>query len=89
MEFWYFETSAVNYLMDNMSNGDAIETKKLQLIKNRDWCLSPMTLLEILQTSDYGHRDQIISFSRRLFSEELLASPEETIIHYIQRGFPL
>lgn len=88
MEFWYFETSAVNYLMEIMSEDDAVETKKLQLVKNRDWCLSPMTLLEILQTSDFDQRDKIVRFAQRLFSEELLASPEETIIHYIKQGFP-
>ncbi|EJL7978751.1 hypothetical protein [Vibrio cholerae] len=88
MQIWYFETSAVNYFMDIMNENDAVETKKLQLLKNRDWCISPMTLVEILQTSDFEQRDKIVRFAQRLFSDELLASPEETIIHYIKQGFP-
>ena len=89
MEYWYFETSAVNYLKEYLSDHDAVETKKLQLLKKRDWCISPMTLLEILQTSDFEKRDRIVRLSQRLFSEDLLAAPEEVIIHYINMGFPL
>ncbi|WP_421868051.1 hypothetical protein [Motiliproteus sp.] len=88
MKIWYFETSAVNYLMDIMSAHDAVETKKIQLLKGRDWCISPVTLLEILQTSDPERRREIVEFAQCLFSSELLASPEETIIHYINQGFP-
>jgi hypothetical protein len=88
MEFWYFETSAVNFLKEQFTEDDAVETKQIQLLKNRDWCISPMTLLEILQTSDFEQRDSIVRFSQRLFSEDLLASPEEVIIHYINMGFP-
>ncbi|OUS69877.1 hypothetical protein B5G52_15865 [Pseudoalteromonas sp. A601] len=88
MEYWYFETSAVNYLKEHLSEDGAVETKKLQLLKNRDWCISPMTLLEILQTSDFEKRDRIVRLSQRLFSEDLLASPEEVIMHYIKMGFP-
>ena len=88
MEYWYFETSAVNHLRKELSDDDAIETKKLQMLKKRDWCISPMTLLEILQTSSFEQRDSIVRLSQRLFSEDLLASPEEVIIHYINMGFP-
>ncbi|GAB1259860.1 hypothetical protein [Aurantivibrio plasticivorans] len=88
MHIWYFETSAVNYLMDIMSSPDAVETKKLQLLKARDWCISPVTLLEILQTSDSERRNKIVNFAQLLFSNDLLASPEEAIIHYIKQGFP-
>mgnify|MGYP007012665191 CR=1 FL=1 len=88
MEYWYFETSAVNYFKEHLSEDAAVETKNLQLLKNRDWCISPMVLLEILQTSDFEERDSLIRLSQRLFSEDLLASPEEVIIHYIKMGFP-
>lgn len=71
-----------------MSSHDAVETKELQLLKGRDWCISPVTLLEILQTSEPERRNEIVEFAQCLFSSELLASPEETIIHYINQGFP-
>ncbi|BFM17495.1 hypothetical protein R50073_36780 [Maricurvus nonylphenolicus] len=88
VQIWYFETSAVNYLMNIMTAHDAVETKELQLLKGRGWCISPVTLLEILQTSDPERRREIVEFAQCLFSSELLASPEETIIHYINQGFP-
>jgi hypothetical protein len=74
--------------MESMSSDDAIQTKSLQEMKGRDWCISPMTLIEILQTSCPEKRDKIIHFSQRLFNRELLASPEEIIINYINNGFP-
>ena len=89
VEIWYFETSAVNYLMGILSESDAEETKKLQRLKKRDWCISPVTLVEILQTTSFEKRDEIVRFSQRLFDGELLASPEEIIFHYINQEFPV
>ena len=88
MEIWYFETSAVNELMQNMSLEDALATKHLQLNKGRDWRLSPVTLWEILMTSDEERRDEIVHFCQHLFSHELLPSPSELIIPFIEQGMP-
>lgn len=52
MEIWYLETSAVNFFMENRTVDDALATKQLQLNKGRDWRMSPVTLWEILMTSD-------------------------------------
>lgn len=88
MEIWYFETSAVNFLMERLSVEDALATKQLQLNKGHDWRLSPVTLWEILLTSDEIRREKIIHFCQHLFGRELLPSPSELIIPYILQGMP-
>lgn len=84
----YFETSAVNYLVDNLRIQDAIATRSRQLAKGNKWYLSPVVFWEIFLTSDDKRRDQIIFFSQHLFYNELLKSPAEIIVDYIERGLP-
>lgn len=88
MKIWYFETSAVNFFMQNHSVGDALATKQFQLKIGRDWRLSPVSLLEILMTSDEIQREKMIYFCQHLFGRELLPSPSELIIPYILQGMP-
>jgi len=88
MEIWYFETSAVNFLMQSLSVEDALATKQLQLNKGRDWRLSSVTLWEILMTSDEVRREEILYFCQHLFGRELLPSPAELIVPYIRQGMP-
>ena len=87
MEIWYFETSAVNTIIDNPDLG-TLATKHLQLSKGREWRISPITLLEILMTSNKDRRDLIIDYCQHLFSRELLPSPGELIIPWIEKGMP-
>lgn len=89
MIIWYFETSAVNTLMNKLSLEDALATKHLQLNKGRDWRISPVTLWEILMTSDENLRDDLIYFCQHLFGRELMPSPAELIIPYIKQGMPI
>lgn len=89
MEIWYFETSAVNFFMDGRSVESALATKQLQLNKGRDWRISPVTLWEILMTSDERRREEIIYFCQHLFGRELLPSPSELIVSYIEQGMPM
>jgi len=87
----YFETSAVNYLFDNVFNKrdfSSIETKKLQLQKQRRWYISIITLWEIFLTKDQDRRYNLFDFSRCLFYDFLIPSPEEIIINYIKSGCP-
>lgn len=88
MELWYFETSAVNFLVEGRSILDALATKQLQLNQGRDWRISPVTLFEILMTSNEDRREQLLHFSQHLFSRELLPSPSELIVDYIRQGMP-
>jgi len=89
MDIWYLETSAINYFMKSHSVEDALSTKHYQLKKGRDWRISPVALWEILMTSDEIRREEIIYFCQHLFNRELLPSPEELIIPYIEQGMPL
>lgn len=65
-----------------------LATKQLQLNKGRDWRISPVTIWEILMTSNDERREQIIGFCQHLFSRELLPSPGELIIPWIRQGMP-
>lgn len=88
MEIWYFETSAINDFMEGHTVEDALATKQYQLNKGRDWRLSSTTLWEILMTPDVKRREQLLYFCQHLFSRELLPSPTELIIAYIDQGMP-
>ena len=81
---FYLETSAVNYLADRFIYTDAIATKDLQLTKGNIWYLSPVTLWEIMLTSDKERRERIIFYCQHLFHEKLLNSPSEFIINYLK-----
>lgn len=88
----YYETSSVNYLFDNVfsnPNFSSIATKKLQIQKGRKWQISNVTLWEIFLTKDQQRRDDLFDFSRCLFYDTLISSPEEIIINYIKNGCPI
>lgn len=88
----YFETSAVNYLYDNIFNDEkhsSIKTKKLQIKKGRKWYISNITLWEIFLTKNDSRRTDLFDFSRSLFYNDLIVSPEEIIINYIKKGCPV
>lgn len=86
---FYFETSAVNFLYRNWTIGDAIATKAFQEVRGRTWKLSPVTLFEILLTTDEEERERVIYFCQHLFARELLPSPEELIVEFIRAGSPV
>lgn len=88
MELWYFETSALNWLEENLTAQDAIATKAFQSVRGREWVISPVCMWEILLTGDNLKRDKLIFFSQLLFSSEMLLSPEEILIDFISNGFP-
>lgn len=85
----YWETSAVNYMADNFGWNDAIATKGLQKVKRNRYYLSPVTIWEILLTTDELRKEQIIFYSQHLFHEKLISFPSELIINYIKQGCPL
>jgi len=88
----YFETSGVNYLFDKVfSSPDfgSLATKKLQIEKGRKWQISNVTLWEIFLTKSEDRRYDLFDFSRCLFYDTLICSPEEIIINYIKSGCPV
>lgn len=91
-ESLYFETSAVNSLYNFFSRDEkysSVKTKALQISKKRCWYISSATLWEIFKTKDEDLRFALFDFSRCLFYDHLITSPEEIIINYIKSGCPL
>jgi hypothetical protein len=87
----YFETSGVNYLYDKVfdnSEISSVKTKQLQIQKGRKWQISIVTLWEIFLTTNQERRYDLFDFSRSLFHDTLICSPEEIIINYINNGCP-
>ncbi|MDO4226701.1 hypothetical protein [Neisseria sp.] len=85
----YFETSAMNYFFDNHTIADAIATKAFQNMKGRGWYLSPVVLWEVLLTTNEDRRENLLYFAQHLYQEDLLPSPEELIVKYIESGCPV
>lgn len=85
----YFETSALNSFADKHTIQDAIATKAFQNIRGRGWYLSPVVLWEVMLTSNEENRERLIHFAQHLFEPDLLPSPEELIVRYIEIGCPL
>jgi len=86
---WYVETSAINYFCDRMEEHDALATRDLQRSKGRLWLMSPVTYFEMSLTGCPDRRDKIFGFAQHLLHDDLLASPEELFVGFIQRGCPL
>ena len=86
----YFDTSAINWLFDNVlkRQGDVVATKKLQIQKGRRWMISSVVLHEILGTKDLLRREKLIYFSQNLFDRELMPTPSEIILGYVEKNFP-
>lgn len=85
----YFETSAINRFAKNRTVADAIATKELRRNKRRRWVVSIVSLWEIFLTTQEDERAQLIDFSRFLFDENLISSPEELVVNFVDAGCPL
>jgi hypothetical protein len=84
----YFETSALNAFAKGRSIPDAIATKAFQNLKGRGFYLSPVVLWEVMLTSDELTREKLIHFAQHQFEPDLLPSPEELIVKYVNSGCP-
>ena len=72
-----------------MSTADAIATRAFQEVRGRQWVISPVVISEILLTSKDDRREDLIYFSQHLFHRELLPSPEEFLVKYLEAGCPM
>lgn len=88
MELIYIETSAVNYFLNNMNGEGAEATRKLQLLKGREWCISTTVMWELQQIPDRKDLDACLFLSSFLFHDKLLKSAAELSIDYIEAGMP-
>jgi hypothetical protein len=57
---WYFDTSALNYLVDHLNNEDCVVTRQLISRRKKQWIISPLNLYEIFGTSDEHRREYLI-----------------------------
>lgn len=87
----YFETSSVNHLLGIFSTPEfsSVKTRNLQNEKGRKWQISNITLWEIFLTQNEQRRFELFDFTRCLFHETLISSPEEIVIRYLESGCPM
>lgn len=85
----YLETSAVNFLADKYSWRDAKATRIYHSLKGTKFFISPVTLWEILLTSNEERREKLLYYLQHLCFSKLINSPSEFIINYILAGCPM
>lgn len=85
---WYFETSGFNYFLESIDFESFLNTRELQKLRGRKLYVSPITLWEIMLTSDNLNSDFLVFSAQNLFSEKLLAAPTELIIRYLRNAYP-
>ena len=82
----YLDTSALNYLADNIKDFDLFrfwcETLKI------DVCISGVVIWEILLNSNDNRKDELIYWAQFNCSNYLLKSPSELFISYIENKCP-
>ena len=88
MTTWYFETSGFNHLLKSIDFESFLNTRELQKLKGNELYASPITLWEIMLTSDDFNSDFLVFSAQNLFSKKLLATPTEIIIRYLKNAYP-
>ena len=88
MTSWYFETSGFNHFLEALDFESFLNTRELQKLRGRKLYVSPITLWEIMLTSDDFNSDFLVFSAQNLFSEKLLATPTELIIRYLKNAYP-
>lgn len=82
----FLETSAVNLFADELNDFDFNHTYRE--IMEVEFCISPITLWEILLNSDDARKDRLIYWSQFNCANYLLKSPQEIVLDYITDGAP-
>lgn len=84
----YLETSAVNFFTD-LENYEPKLTRAFHGSKGTRFCVSPVTIWEILLTGNENRRERLIYCLQNLGWRQLLPSPAELILNYIKAGCPV
>ncbi len=83
----YIETSALNFLADELQDFDFNEL--YQRVMKVDLCISPVVIWEVLLNSDNSRKDALIYWAQFNCANYLLKSPAEIVIEYLAAGAPL
>lgn len=83
---FYLDTSALNFLADNVKDFDFLAGMKEKL--KFDLFLSPVSLWEVLLNSNAERREYLIYWAQFNCASKLIKSPAEIIVEYIKQGCP-
>ncbi|WP_338518403.1 hypothetical protein [Alteromonas gracilis] len=84
---FYLDTSALNFLADNIKDFSFLAGMKENL--KFELFLSPVSLWEVLLSSNAKRRDYLIYWAQFNCASKLVKSPTEVIIEYIKQGCPV
>ncbi len=84
----YFETSAFNYMLENIPQDTILNTRQYLESINKKWVTSPLALWEIMLTSDDDASDHLLFIAQSLFYPSLLAAPSELVVRYLRYAYP-
>lgn len=84
----YLETSAFNFLIENVGLPKFELTRAYQRRKGVIFVTSPMLLWEIMLNSDREHADMMLMAAQALFDPILLGTPTELTTRYLRSAYP-
>lgn len=87
-EKWYFETSGFNTLKSVFDFDIFLNTRDLNEKLGRELLVSPITLWEIMLTTDDFDSDFLVFCAQNVFHKDLLATPTELIIRFLNNAYP-
>ena len=88
MNYIYFETSAINYLLDNYDDEYIIFIREcIKAITKGKICLSPISMWEIACTGNEERRESLIRTCQLFFDDFVLyPDPIQIMDHFISTG---
>ena len=91
MKYIYFETSAINYLLDNYDDEHIIFIRDcIKAITKGKICVSPISMWEIACTGNEERKENLIRTCQLLFDNFVLfPDPIQIMEHYISTGCQL
>jgi len=84
----YIETSAFNFLIENVGLPKFELTRAFQRRKGVIFVTSPMLLWEIMLNSDRQRADMMLMAAQALFDPILLGTPTELATRYLRSAYP-
>lgn len=84
----YLDTSAFNYIYQEFTLEEIINTRDYQRNKNTIFVMSPILLWEIFLNSDREKCDSMLMTAQALFDPIILATPSELIVRYLEKAYP-